>query len=425
MFKKNSRMSAVAQNVILGSITGIIVAYNLRLYFMKVGGTDVVWMLFFILGPAIGYLSGIERQRVRVLRREKTDLEDNLSKINQALKQSNKKYELLVEYANDAIFLTTVEGRFLIFNEATSLLSGYRRAELKNMKVTQLLDTISQEEHHNKAWLDNGICRYEEKWRTKTGDTISLEVNARYIQFQGTQLILYIARDNKRQKESRQEEIAKELVQLKEQLLVESESVHQVCFSHVMKPMQKTVRGLNLLADNYPNIKIQLSKLLSEWEKTGKYLKDINQKITRDLLPSLSRWDLNEILNQEIQYLETQSRYQGFVKQISFGSNLPELSGLGRNYSLIFNPLLKAVFESLADSTRKEFSISTRLVDGEYLVEIQTKWALSFKEHLCQIVDFSFKEKDLWDSDKLGMGFKLSELYFESLGVTLELGEHA
>jgi hypothetical protein len=79
----------------------------------------------------------------------------------------------------------------------------------------------------------------------------------------------------------------------------------------------------------------------------------------------------------------------------------------------------------LADSTRKEFSISTRLVDGEYLVEIQTKWALSFKEHLCQIVDFSFKEKDLWDSDKLGMGFKLSELYFESLGVTLELGEHA
>jgi len=390
-----------------------------------VGGTDLVWMLFFLLGPAIGYLSGIERQRNRVLRKEKTKLEDNLGKINQALKKSNKKYELLVEYANDAIFLTTEVGRFLIFNEATSLLSGYRRSQLKNMKLSQLLDTDDRENHNSKAWLDNGICRYEEKWRTKAGDTISLEVNARYIQFQGTQLILYIARDNKKQKESRQEEVAEELVQLRENLLVESESVHQVCFSHVMSPMQKTIHGLNLLADNYPNIKIQLTELLNEWEKTGKYLNDINQKITRDLLPSLSRWNLNDIISQELQYLETQRRYQGFVKQVSFDSNLPELSGLGRNYSLIFNPILKAVYESLTDSERKEFSITTRLVGGEYIVEIQTKWALDFKEHLCQIVGFSFKESDSGDSDRIGMGFKLSEQYFELLGVKLELGEDA
>ena len=425
MKRKSSRMSAVAQNLILGSVTGIIVAFNLRLYFNRVGGTDLVWMLFFLLGPAIGYLSGIERQRNRVLRKEKTKLEDNLGKINQALQQSNKKYELLVEYANDAIFLTTEEGRFLIFNEATSLLSGYRRSQLKNMKLSQLLDTDDRENHNSKAWLDNGICRYEEKWRTKAGDTVSLEVNARYIQFQGTQLILYIARDNKEQKESRQEELAKELVQLREHLLVESESVHQVCFSHVMSPMQKTIHGLNLLADNYPNIKIQLTELLNEWEKTGKYLKDINKKITRDLLPSLSRWNLNDIISQELQYLETQKRYQGFVKQVSFDSNLPELSGLGRNYSLIFNPILKAVYESLTDSERKEFSITTRLVGGEYIVEIQTQWALDFKEHLCQIVDFSFKENDSWDSDRISMGFKLSEQYFESLGVMLELGEDA
>ena len=167
MKKKSLRMSAVAQNIILGSVTGIIVAFNLRLYFMRVGGTDLVWMLFFLLGPAIGYLSGIERQRNRVLRKEKTKLEDNISKINLALKQSKKKYELLVEYANDAIFLTTEEGRFLIFNEATSLLSGYRRSQLKNMKLSQLLDTDDRENHNSKAWLDNGICRYEEKWRTK------------------------------------------------------------------------------------------------------------------------------------------------------------------------------------------------------------------------------------------------------------------
>ena len=262
------------------------------------------------------------------------------------------------------------------------------------MRLSQLLDTDKREDHNNGAWLDNGICRYEEKWRTKAGDVISLEVNARYIQFQGTQLILYVARENKNQKESRQEGVAKELVQLRENLLVESESVHQVCFSHVMSPMQKTIRGLNLLADDYPNIKIQLTELLNEWEKTGKYLNDINRKITRDLFPSFSQWNLNDIINQEIKYLETQSRYQGFVKQVSFDSNLPELSGLGRNYSLVFNPILKAVYESLVDSTRKEFSLTTRMVDGEYIVDIQTKWALAFKEHLCQIVDFTYNEND-------------------------------
>ena len=39
-------LSTVTQNVILGSITGIAVGYNLRLLFMRYGSFEIVWVLY-------------------------------------------------------------------------------------------------------------------------------------------------------------------------------------------------------------------------------------------------------------------------------------------------------------------------------------------------------------------------------------------
>ena len=86
----SNRIKPVVQNVILGSVTGVMVGINLRTLFLRVGGTDIVWPLFFILGPAIGYFSGKERERFEKLKKEKQDLEENLNKIHTDLKNSKQ-----------------------------------------------------------------------------------------------------------------------------------------------------------------------------------------------------------------------------------------------------------------------------------------------------------------------------------------------
>ena len=76
MKKKNSKLGAVTQNVILGSITGIMVGYNLRMIFSRIGTTDLIWIMFFLMGPVLGYLSGKERQRLEKLKNEKLKLKN-------------------------------------------------------------------------------------------------------------------------------------------------------------------------------------------------------------------------------------------------------------------------------------------------------------------------------------------------------------
>ena len=138
MKRKYAKVGCVAQNMILGTITSSMVAYNLRVVFSRLGGIDLVWILFFFMGPAVGYLSGKERQRIELLKLEKQRLKEDLGKIEAALKKSTQKYRLLVEHANDAIYLTTLSGKILLFNEATSLLSGYSKDRLKQMNVADL-----------------------------------------------------------------------------------------------------------------------------------------------------------------------------------------------------------------------------------------------------------------------------------------------
>ena len=127
---KLNRLNFIAQNVILGSITGILVGLNLRVLFSRAGARDISWLIFFLIGPLIGFLSGKERERYQKLKEEKCNLQQDLEEISSALKKSKEKYSLLVESASDAIFLTTMDGRFLVANEATASSDTARIARL-------------------------------------------------------------------------------------------------------------------------------------------------------------------------------------------------------------------------------------------------------------------------------------------------------
>ena len=132
------RIPPIYQNLIVGTLAVGIVAYILHLYFLKSQG-PLFWGLFLFMGPVIGYLSGRERQRVSALSKEKNALTGSMDKMQAQLKQTSQKYDLMIENLSDAIFLTTEDGRFIFFNKALSLLSGYPSQILKSMRLSQLM----------------------------------------------------------------------------------------------------------------------------------------------------------------------------------------------------------------------------------------------------------------------------------------------
>jgi two-component system sensor histidine kinase UhpB len=96
---------------------------------------------------------------------------DQMSKVIAALKTSNERYESYVNNAPDGVFITDVGGRFLELNKALCRITGFRKDELLNIKLTDLVP----EENFSKGLakfvkgLRSGKIKSELQFRHKNG----------------------------------------------------------------------------------------------------------------------------------------------------------------------------------------------------------------------------------------------------------------
>ena len=417
-----NKLSFVTQNVLLGTVTGTMVAYNLKVFFQRVGGTDLVWVLFLLMGPAVGYLSGKERQRLEKLKKEKTELKENMDKIQESLAKSRKKYRLLVEHANDAIYLTTEGGRFILMNEATSLLSGYRKEQLLKMNISQLKMEDHVEEETKQSWLDNGFCRYEEKWKNQNGETVPLEINARWIRLGEHQLILHVARNVIRKKELDQEDRTRRIRKFQENKLFEIASVHRALQNRILTPVSDTMTLLEHMSRAVPGEATKIQSVMNEWTKTRRMLEILVSKNYRDLQTAPARWNINDVIRQEIIYLETVFELGGIAWQTTFADNVEDVFGFGRDFSIAFGMVLRAVLESMKKMDRKEFILNTRPMDDQILMEVQAYSEDAFRESLSRIVN-PYHEEGKSKVVDLQLGYHVCQSLFESFGGSLDIGD--
>ncbi|MCI0415607.1 response regulator [bacterium] len=98
----------------------------------------------------------------------------------EAIRQSEERYGRLVEESEQAIFLTTHDGKFVDFNPATSKLFGYSREELFKVIIDQDI-YFDQEEgtRYLQVLMEHGHARdYELAVRTKKGEKRIILVNS-------------------------------------------------------------------------------------------------------------------------------------------------------------------------------------------------------------------------------------------------------
>jgi len=97
--------------------------------------------------------------------------EENLSRSNAELADSQEKFRSFIEHAPDGVFIMSREGQLIEMNEAVSSITGFTKDELLGMKLHQLITESVQEKwvSFQTKFLHSGTANAELTFRQKNG----------------------------------------------------------------------------------------------------------------------------------------------------------------------------------------------------------------------------------------------------------------
>jgi hypothetical protein len=198
--------------------------------------------------------------------------------------------------------------------------------------------------------------------------------------------------------------------------------VEHVIGHHVLKPLTNTVYLLQILSKKYPQEANNLNEQLSEWENVRRTLQGLMEKVNRDLNTTPARWNLHDILNQELQFIETITDYENVKPKTSFGAEKPFVFGLGCDFSIILGPVLKSVLYAWQKMNRTEILVHTKTVDNQLFVEMPIPNVNLFKVCLCKTIDPNFEDKDTKDNDKIEESLLGFHSAFDAISGHMDIG---
>ncbi len=138
-----------------------------------------------------------------------------------ALQESEKRFRAVIDQAADAIFLIDLEGHFVDVNRRTCETLGYTRRELLQMKVEDIERGISFEDARKRVASGSPVT-LEGRQRRKDGTEFPVEVRSGFIELQGQQMVLALARDvtERARAEEERARLAKAIEQAAESILI-------------------------------------------------------------------------------------------------------------------------------------------------------------------------------------------------------------
>ncbi|TXT59104.1 MAG: hypothetical protein BAJALOKI2v1_250010 [Promethearchaeota archaeon] len=141
------------------------------------------------------------------LEQRKEVLEQKITQYTKKLKESEKKFKLIFNSANDAILIHSIQGSFIEVNETACSRLGYSKEEFLTMSP-QDLDSPRYSKLVKKRieeLLQTGETYFITEHLSKDGRPIPVEISSKVIQYEGKKAILSIARDITERKKKEEE----------------------------------------------------------------------------------------------------------------------------------------------------------------------------------------------------------------------------
>lgn len=157
------------------------------LYVLPVGGLILI---------AVNHQSAVERIRQEELqaaydrvRASEMELErqfearaQELNRLEQSLREAQRRYYALFEQAHDAVFLLDLQGGYLEANRRAADLFGYTVAEMQQLTFRDLsLDIPASEKTLERLLAGELVVPYERVFRRKDGSHVLVEINAELV----------------------------------------------------------------------------------------------------------------------------------------------------------------------------------------------------------------------------------------------------
>lgn len=117
----------------------------------------------------------------------------------QALEESTRQYAVLFELAGDALFVVRVGDRRIVdVNRAASTLLGYGQGELLGAFWDAVIDASEEKDFVNRCrdqLQERDVCLVEGYLRTRSGNTVPVEISARPLEVKGETVLFMLARN--------------------------------------------------------------------------------------------------------------------------------------------------------------------------------------------------------------------------------------
>jgi PAS domain S-box-containing protein len=176
-----------------------------------------------------------------------------------ALRESEERYRLVLQNANDAVFVHAIDedgpGSFIEVNDRACELLGYSRDELLSLEVAAL-DTPEQRERTPAIvaqLLETGRAVFETEHVAKDGHRVPVEISTSTFVIQGRTVVLSVARDITERKRAEEEirrlneELRQRVVNRTEQLDAATRELEALAYSiaHDVRAPLRTIDGFS------------------------------------------------------------------------------------------------------------------------------------------------------------------------------------
>ncbi|MBN2104868.1 PAS domain S-box protein [bacterium] len=417
MGEKKKFPKPIIQNCIVAGSTVALFAIS----FHYIPLYDFSWRIVFIfigLGVLFGFLSGLERMRYYRLQSEKDAMQASFGQMQFSLKRSAHQYRRLIDNLSDAIFQTNEHGRFVYFNQALMLMTGYSAVELKQMRLSNIQLRNPDQSNAETSILDNNIHRHTESWKNKSGVVFTVEINTRTIQSANRIYELHVARDVSERRESEQSNVLLKEIQHWHYGRIREESEFRHRF---YRQVQNTLNGFSTLLSQYmkeyPRKDDQANQVLTDWKKTRNLLQLFISKNNRDMVARMTFWDVNEILLQELSYLKSSMDTGNVSIQVQFGANLLKTRMSGNDLTLAFGLLLRSVCYAIIDAGGGQLRVISNMTADSLYVEFVASKAKNYHLHFVKTLQMAADEPiiQLPKPDELPrILFSYMNLYYDS-----------